>query len=380
MIRREIREPPEYVYPADDWRFVERRFYPRLLAQTETLFSLANGYLGMRGTFEEGKPAFQNGTFVNGFYESWPIVYGEEAYGFAKTGQSIVNVTDTKIIRLYVDDEPFYLPTADLLGFERVLDMKAGTLDREVLWETPSGKRVSIKSRRLVSFQHRHLAAVSYEVTVVNARAPVVISSEMATDRTNLSEDSDPRRARGLKDRVLVPRVSYAKNYRIVLGHATGSSKMTLACGIDHVMETESASCSCKTEPSEDGGKVVFSVDAQPGMPVRITKYMSYHTSRSAPPEELCERVERTLDRALSHGFGDLLAGQQEYLDDFWQRSDIEIEGAHPKAQQLIRWNLVARKVRVFPPRGSRAWVTTATISGIVRYMCSRSSSTVRRE
>ena len=95
MIHRERLTLPSYVYPADEWRFVEKRFFPRLLPQTETFFATANGYLGMRGSFEEGRPVYQSGTFVNGFYESWPIVYGEEAYGFASTGQTIVNVTDT---------------------------------------------------------------------------------------------------------------------------------------------------------------------------------------------------------------------------------------------------------------------------------------------
>ena len=134
---------PDYVYPVDEWRLVEKRFYPRFLAQAETFFTTANGYLGIRGACDEGAPAFQNGTFVNGFYESWPIVYGEEAYGFAKTGQTIVNVTDAKIIRLYVDDEPFFLPTANLIEFERVLDMQAGIVERSLVWETAAGKRVS---------------------------------------------------------------------------------------------------------------------------------------------------------------------------------------------------------------------------------------------
>jgi alpha,alpha-trehalose phosphorylase len=75
-------------------------------------------------------------------------------------------------------------------------------------------------------------------------------------------------------------------------------------------------------------------------MPISLTKYMTYHTSRSAPPEELCERADRTLDRAVDQGFEELLAGQKAYLNDFWRRSDVEIAGAHPKAQQLIRWNL----------------------------------------
>ena len=152
MIRRKGIERPEYIYPHDEWRMVEKRFHPELLPQAETFLATGNGYLGLRGNFDEGRPAFDTGTFVNGFYESWPIIYGEEAFGFARTGQTIVGVPDAKIIRLHVDDEPFHLPTADLLDFERALDMRGGTLDRELLWETPAGKHVSIKSRRIVSF------------------------------------------------------------------------------------------------------------------------------------------------------------------------------------------------------------------------------------
>ena len=122
MLHRERTLPPEYIYPVDEWKIVKKQFDPRFLSQDETIFSTANGYLGMRGIYEEGDPEVHNGTFINGFHETWPIVYGEGAYGFAKTGQTMLNVTDTKTIRLYVDDEPFYLPTANLLRFERTLD------------------------------------------------------------------------------------------------------------------------------------------------------------------------------------------------------------------------------------------------------------------
>ena len=179
MIRHEIVRPPEFVYPIDEWKMIERRFDRRYVPQAETIFAIGNGYLGLRGNFDEGRPVHQSGTFVNGFHETWPIVYGEEAYGFAKTGQTMLNVPDGKILKLYVDDEPLYLPTANLLEYERTLDMQAGALDRRVLWETPSGKQVLIESRRLVSFEHRHLAAISYRVTVLNATAPVVISSQL---------------------------------------------------------------------------------------------------------------------------------------------------------------------------------------------------------
>lgn len=346
MLQREPINPPRYIYPPEPWRWVEKQFYPRFLGQMETLFSTANGYLGMRGVFEEGEPVSQNGTFINGFYETWPIVYAEEAYGFAKIGQTIVNVTDSKIIKLYVDDEPFYLPTANLLHYERAIDLRSGTLNREILWETPSGKQVSIRSRRLVSFAHRHLAAISYEVTILNAAAPVVISSKMHYDPSARASEGDPRLAKGFKERVLLPQQHYIKDRRIVLSHITRNSQMTIACGIDHWFETV-CSYDNNSRCSEDDGEVVFSADAQLGVPIRLVKYMTYHTSGHSPTTQLCERAERSLDRAISHGFENLLVSQRQYLDGFWHRSDIQIEG-HPSCpdetpdaiQQALRFNL----------------------------------------
>ncbi len=168
----------------------------------------------------------------------------------------------------------------------------------------------------------------------------MVISSEMAADPYQSKEagEEDPRRTRGFKGRVLLPKVNHAKDLRVVLSHATNNSKMTLACGIEHVIETECPH-SHESQSSDNSAKAVFSVDAQPGVPFHLTKYMTYHTSRRAPPMELCERVERTLDRAVSEGFEALVAAQKEYLDDFWRRSDVEIHG-DASLQQAIRWNL----------------------------------------
>src|SRR5215813_6081314 len=212
MLHHERLKPPSHDYPADEWNVVEKAFRPEFLAQSETMLALGNGYLGMRGCPEEGGPNAENSTLINGFYETRPIVYGEEAYGFAKTGQTILNVTDSKIIKLFVDDEPFWLPNANLLNYDRRLNMRSGTLDREILWETPAGKQVSIASRRLISFVNRHVAAISYRVTLLNAQASVVISSEVATNEASArSAENDPRLARAFSGRVLHPRTSYAK-------------------------------------------------------------------------------------------------------------------------------------------------------------------------
>jgi alpha,alpha-trehalose phosphorylase len=348
MIHHERVKPDHHVYPPDEWNIIEKKFNPNFLAQTETMLAIGNGYLGMRGCPEEGGPAGQEGTFINGFYETWPIVYGEEAFGYAKTGQTIVNATDTKIIRLYVDDEPFWLPNANLLKYDRRLNMKAGMLEREILWETPSGKQVLIKSQRLVSFQHRHLAAISYEVTVQNAHAPVVIASQMVTThRENSKDDNDPRKAKAFKDKVLHPLMNLVQDCRVVLCHSTKNSKMMLGSGIDHILETECPHV-YTSESSEEFGQVVFTIEAQPGQSIHLTKFMSYHVSHTAPFEEMNDRVERTLDRAVTMGFSSLQTGQQEYMDEFWRKSDVQVTGlsesrakrSNMEVQQAIRFNL----------------------------------------
>src|SRR6188768_1568760 len=106
----------------------------------------------------------------------------------------MADLPDGKVIRLYVDDEPFELGGARALRYERALDMRAGTLDRQVLWETPAGRQILIESRRLVSFHERHVAAIWYRVTVLNARAALVLVSEFVNHLpARESTDDDPR-------------------------------------------------------------------------------------------------------------------------------------------------------------------------------------------
>jgi alpha,alpha-trehalose phosphorylase len=347
MIHHERLRPPSHDYPADEWNVIEKRFNPEFLAQLETMLALGNGYLGMRGCPEEGGPDAENTTLINGFYETSPIVYPEDAYGFAKVGQTILGVTDSKIIKLFVDDEPFWLPNANLLSYDRRLNMKCGTLDREILWETPTGKQVLITSRRLVSFANRHVAAISYKVTLRNA-ASLVISSEMAVNEpSTVTDANDPRQTRFFAKRVLHPRTSYAKDHRIVLCHATEKSRLTLSCATDHSLET-SCPHAYKVAHTEDFGQVAFTIEALPDCPIFLTKYMVYHTSQTASPEELCGRAEWTMDRVMTQGFRELLASQEQYMHDFWRRSDVRVRDIREERtkrstveiQQAIRFNL----------------------------------------
>ena len=104
----------------------------------------------------------------------------------------------------------------------------------------------------------------------------------------------------------------------------------------------------CKTVHAEDFGQVAFTIEAQPGCPIQLTKYMVYHTSQTASAEELCGRAEWTMDRVMAQGFQQLLPLQEQYMDDFWRRSDVRIRDIREdrtkrttvEIQQAIRFNL----------------------------------------
>ena len=336
-------------FPLDEWSLIESDFAAEDMGRTETLFAVANGYMGIRGNVDEGRDGHMHGTFVNGFHETWPIRHAEEAFGFATVGQTIVNVPDAKIIRLYVDDEPLVLTEADLLTYERKLDFSTGVLSRSLEWRTPSGKRVLIRSRRMVSFTDRHLAILEYDVTLLDADASVVISSQILNRQDGIDEYDapnpragakgfDPRKAESFTDRVLRPRFQRAGDGRYILGYRTTNSSMTIAVAADHSIETDNEYTETP-QVGEDLAKHVYRVRAKAGQPIKVTKVLSYHTSRSVPTRELADRCDRTLDRAREEGLDSFFQRQREWLDDYWARTDVVVKG-QPILQQAIRWNL----------------------------------------
>jgi alpha,alpha-trehalose phosphorylase len=338
----------QFRFPLDPWRLIEREHNPDDLGLTETLFAVGNGYIGMRANPEEGREAYNHGTYINGFHETWNIHHAEEAYGFAKLGQTIVNVPDAKLMKLYIDDEPLLLSTADLEAYERVLDFREGTLTRDLIWRTPASKRVRVRSQRLVSLAHRHLAVLTLEVTMLDGSAPVAVSSQFLNRQDGedeyhvtlhaLGHATDPRKMRTFDHRVLEPRLQREHEREVVLGYRCSNSKMTLACAYRHIIDTP-ADHQVETLVGEDLAKTVVTARMHEGQHLRIVKLVSYHTSTGVPAEELADRCHRTLDRATVDGVGSILVEQREWLDEFWASSDVELKGDEP-AQQAMRWNL----------------------------------------
>jgi len=330
-------------YPVDPWRLIECRREVGAAPIDETLFAIGNGYLGMRANAADGRRAHEHGTFINGLHETYRIHHAEQAFGFAEVGQEIVSAPDPKVIRLYVDDEPLNAELSEFVEYEQVLDFRSGLLSRRVLWRTPSGKRVRVVTTRMVSFVERHLAVLTFEVELLDAAAPVTISSQLlnrqdAQTEYGRSGSLDPRRALPLEGRVLMPGEYWQDGPFSALSYRVAESGMRVATMVHHELET-TAPFELERSIGPDLAKDVFHVRAEPGQPVRLTKFVSVHTSDATPTRELLDRCQRTLQRTVAEGVGTHHARQRDWLVDFWARSDVRI--AHDDGlQQAIRWNL----------------------------------------
>jgi alpha,alpha-trehalose phosphorylase len=331
------RSPSDRAFPVRDWQIVERRHSADPRPALESVFAVANGYLGLRGTPEEGTPAHEAGAVLNGFHETWPIVYPEDAYGLARTGQTIVNATDGSVIRLFVDDEPFDLATARVIRFERVLDMQIAVLTREVEFETARGHRLLLRSRRLASLEQRHLVAMDYEVVALDGDVRIAISSELVTYGPGEGTD-DPRRGSALTEKVLEPLAGRACGRRAVLSLATRNSGLELACGMEHAIES-SRDVTTEVRTEGDGAQLVVLADLQAGESLRLSKYVAYHWAPRAGASDLVARVDRTLDHAAREGYDMIEFDHRRRVEEFWARSDVQLDGA-PDLQQAVRFNL----------------------------------------
>jgi alpha,alpha-trehalose phosphorylase len=323
------------MYPHEPWAFAERGIALDRVAQTESLFALANGHIGLRGNLDEGEPVGISGTYLNGFYESFPLEYGERGYGFAEDGQAVVNVTDGKIIRLQVEDEPLDVHRGTLEHHERRLDFRSGILERELLWRTAGGHGVKVRTRRLVSLSLRSVAAIHYEVEAVDHEVRIAIQSNLQAARTRAAEGDDPRQAKALAD-VLRSCLSTHVQQRVVLGHVTRRSGLAMASGMDHQIECD-AEVEQLTQSEDDLGRVTFSVELKPGERVRLIKFISYHWSSQQSVEWLRDQVDASLESAIAEGFDGLVEEQRAELDRYWERADVEIDG-DPGLQQALRF------------------------------------------
>ena len=320
-------------FAVDPWTIRETTLDLDTLAQTESLFALANGHLGLRANLDEGEPSGQPGTYLAGFYETRPLPYAEPGYGDPEDGQTVVNVTNGKILRLSVEDEPFDIRYGELRKHERILDLRAGVLRRTAEWVSPTGRLVRIASTRIVSFTRRSIAAILYEVEPVDDAVQVVVQSELATNESQPTTEHDPREAAALTA-PLVSDLFYAEDLNAILVHTTKVSKLTVAAAMDHVIDAPEGMAG-KIDAHEDIARLVVTATPAPGKPLRITKFLAYNWSGERTVSAVRDQVDRRVGRRRPRPAG----------TGCWQSSTSSstTSGARPISRSRATWSCSRR-------------------------------------
>jgi alpha,alpha-trehalose phosphorylase len=324
-------------FGTDPWRLVEDELHLERLAHTESVFALSNGHIGVRGNLDEGEPHAVPGTYLNGFFETVPLPYAERGYGYPEDGQSLIDVTNGKIVRLLVDDEPFDVRYGTLHHHERSLDMRRGVLDRSVRWTSPSGRSVAVRSTRLVSFVHRAIVAVRFEVEAIDVPVRVVVQSTLVANEPDAERAADPRAAAALH-RPLVCDFHTDRNLEVALGHHTRTSGLRMAAALDHVIDGPSGTATA-SESEPDLARVNVSTELQPGATLTVVKFLALGWSAQRSMPALRDQVDASLAAARRAGWEELVAQQHHYLDEVWGRADVELDG-DPTLQQALRFAL----------------------------------------
>jgi alpha,alpha-trehalose phosphorylase len=328
---------PHRAFTVDPWSLTEQTLDLNVMAQAESVFALSNGHIGLRANLDEGEPHGLPGTYLNGLFEYRPLPYAEAGYGYPESGQTVINVTNGKLIRLLVDDEPFDVRYGALHSHERKLDFRDGLLRRNVEWTSPAGRTVKVTSTRLVSFTQRAVAAIAYEVEPVDGAARIVVQSELVANEQLPGHNGDPRAAAVL-DAPLKSEENMGEGGRAVLVHCTQHSGLRMAAAMDHIVACP-GKVDIESDCFPDIARSTFTTVLQPGEKLRVIKFVSYGWSSSRSVPAVHDQVAAALTAAKYSGWDGLVEEQKKYLADFWERADIEVDG-DIEIQQAVRFAL----------------------------------------
>lgn len=335
----------------NDWKVVEEAFNLEKNANNESLFTLANGYIGMRGDGAESiEEAFSKpGTFINGFFEKATIIYGESAYGFAKNKQIMLNVCNAKLLDITVDGETFNPASSLMDSYYRELDMKKGIEIRKLVWTTTTGKKLLIENRNVVSMSRKYVAAREYSITPLNFNGNINVTSILdanlpKANQPKEEETDDPRVEDGLGDGDFkvtgYEHIKEGDKTISVMSQATKKSELAVACAVNEVI-SEASKVSYQVEEMNREEKLftIYSLHGKKDETIRIHKYISYVTSQLEYKTSYKEEAVRQALEAEKVGFEILLLEQFEYMKKFWDNADIVIHG-NSELTQAIRFNL----------------------------------------
>ncbi|MDD2957648.1 MAG: glycosyl hydrolase family 65 protein [Lachnospiraceae bacterium] len=380
------------IYPIEPWNITETEFLVENNYRNETTFALSNGYIGTRGTLEEAYPfdidTGLEGNFINGFYESEEIRYGEANFGSPLKSQSLLNLPNLKETKVYLGEELFDMRQGKVEEYRRILRMKDGILTRSLVWTADSGKRIQIEIRRLVSLCRKNIMAVRYCVTPLNFDGSVTFVSKLQADVENHTRKTNPIVDYGPFGRRLEPQKLYQECGEDTLGllYYEGTAKnsgLRMACASLHLArisggEILAAGADDKRMNAAEAGaddeqmnaaeagtdaermnaakagaevmrmtgnggalerEICISMNGTAGHTCILDKFICYTSNLDRKQEELEAFTLAELNRAAGDGYEALEQEQKDYMHRYWETADVKIRG-NDELQQGIHFNL----------------------------------------
>ncbi|MDR2904303.1 MAG: glycoside hydrolase family 65 protein, partial [Clostridiales bacterium] len=341
------------IYPIEPWCVTEEAFSLENNYRNETAFALSNGYIGTRGTFEEGYDFSTDmgleGNFINGFYDSEKIRYGEWNFGFPEYSQTLLNLPNLKTTEIYFGGERFDLRAGVAAKSRRTLDMRSGIVTRDIEWVSPKGKIVHIRTTKLVSFALPHLMANRVSIEPMNFDGEIRFVSILDADVENHTRVTNPLVDYGPFGRRLEPASITAENGMLLYSGRTKVTDKTMACGSFCQISGDARLLSEEAEVF--GAKTVYTANGS----VTSDKFIIY---RDDPPDGC---IKQSLEDASALGFNAIVEKQKKYFADFWQTSDVSITG-DDTIQQGVRFNLF--HMMQSAGRGGKAGMGAKGLSG----------------
>ena len=344
------------------WLVAEEALDPAALGWHETLFTIGNGYLGTRGTFEERYPGDQPATLINGLFDAVPIIHTE-----------LANAPDWLNLEMMIAGESFRLDRGHVLAYQRTLDMRDGVLTRWVRWQSPQGHRVEVWCERWASMSHPHLCAMRFGVTALNFAGEVELRA--AIDGTVENPGTLVPSEIGLRhwwfEGYGCPTPQSAE---IQVRTRVSGAELTAAMHLD-VQGVAEATYTCRDWAQAPGVAARFQL--KQGETAVATKLVVYahsregaglagwpHSGAQGHHGELSplHATRQRLEAALSQGYESLVAAHRAQWRDLWRSCDVEIEGDEV-AQRAVRFNLYHLLIAV-PRHSDRLSIPAKTLSG----------------
>ncbi|MBQ7901196.1 MAG: glycoside hydrolase family 65 protein, partial [Clostridia bacterium] len=311
-------------YTVDENAFVEDEIDPGDISHLESVFALGNGYLGLRGTYDERDESLhqESGMHINGIFESEPFHHLWDCNGFARNEQYTINLPDWRITEIYIDGE--IAVTSKLVNHLRRLDMLGGKIDRSFEFESSTGKKVRVQSCRIVNMKKVHGAEIQYTVTPVNFDGEIVIKSTVVKNTP----------INGKITTKTVDEKCGDNSFSVTV--QTERTKMSTACTVVHTMSgAEYTTC---VDNSDNEYTLCVTVDAKQGSSFTIDKFAAFY----ADVDNVADIQKSAYDEAVENsasGFEYFAQEQRKFWTDHWKNADIVIDG-NSGDQQAIRLSL----------------------------------------